>query len=310
MELQFDAPSPAELEETIPDTCASQPAATTEASAAWGTKAAEEIEVVTALVRPPAGSESVPDAEVADDILHSCGPARQSIDLSESPIAPLAPQFYEPLPPFPRINPRSRERKVIEFPRLNESSVASRDELAEPLSDQLRIFEAVEAPQLDPNSLAGIRLPSAEPEIEPVNSKFDLPLPVASCERRWLALAVDCIIVALGLMLFSVTTLYLGPGVPLSKPVLLAGGAFFLLLLTFYEVIFLFYSTSTPGMRAAGLVLTDFAGANPPRHIRMARAFAMVLSLAALCLGLIWALIDEDRLGWHDRITHTYLREN
>ena len=307
MELQFDAPSPARVQETNLEACSCEWTVAPEASAARGTRAAEQIDVATDLMEPPRDQDPRVEMELIDDVLHSCGPARESIDLTESPIAP---QVYEPLPPFPRIKPRPRDRKVIEFPRLNESSIASRDELAEPIGDQLRIFEAIDAPQTDPSSLAEIRLSSAEPETERMDSKFDLPLPVASWERRGLALAVDGVTVALGLAVFSSTTLYLTPAVILNKPLLLAAAAFFLLLLTFYQGIFLFYSTATLGMRAAALVLIDFSGTAPSRRIRMVRAFAVVLSLAALCLGFIWALIDEDRLGWHDRITHTYLREN
>jgi uncharacterized RDD family membrane protein YckC len=304
MELQFDPPSPAQ--ETILEAYSAEQPPAPEASAAWETRAAEEIQVASELMQPPGDWDPGVQIEVLDDVLHSSGPARESIDLTE---APIGPQVYESLPPFPRIKPRSRERKVIEFPRLNESSIASSDELAEPIGDQLRIFEASDVPQSDQSSLAEIRLSSTEPETEPMDSKFDLPLPVASWERRGLALAVDGIIVASGLALFASTTLYLTPAVTLSKPLLLAAAAFFLVLLTFYEAIFLFYSTATPGMRAAALILTDFSGTAPSRRIRLVRAFAMVLSLAALCLGFIWALIDEDRLGWHDRITHTYLRE-
>src|SRR5207248_11267126 len=184
------------------------------------------------------------------------------------------------------------------------------DELAEPVGDQLRIFEAMEElPQPEPSSLAEIRLASAEPDAELAESKFDLPLPIASLERRGLALAIDAALLTLGLALFFSITLYLARPVILSKAMLLAVGACALVVVSFYEWIFLFYSTATPGMRAAGLGIIDFSGAPPSRNIRLARALALVLSCAALFLGFIWAFIDEDRLCWHDRITHTYLRE-
>ena len=35
---------------------------------------------------------------------------------------------------------------------------------------------------------------------------------------------------------------------------------------------------------------------------------AMLLSLAPLGLGYLWAFFDEDRLGWHDRISRMYQR--
>src|SRR5262249_16518370 len=308
MELQFDPPLSAPTSETLTPKCFAGRSVEPEASGAWGAKISERTTLEPPVGQAAADWNSSTKSEVTEEILHSSGPARQGIDLSD---APIAAYVYEPLPPFPRVQARSREPKVIEFPRLNESSIGSQYELAESVGDQLRIFEAVdELPQLDPGPLAGIRLPSVESETEPVNSKFDLPLPVASCERRGLASAVDGVIVGLGLAAFLTTTFYLAAPVPLSRPLLLSGAGLTLILLSFYYSIFLFYSNATPGMRAAGLVLTDFSGAAPSRRVRMVRAFAVVLSFAALCLGFIWALIDEDRLGWHDRITHTYLRES
>ena len=37
------------------------------------------------------------------------------------------------------------------------------------------------------------------------------------------------------------------------------------------------------------------------------RVLGLALSCASLGLGFFWALIDEDRLGWHDRITRSCL---
>jgi uncharacterized RDD family membrane protein YckC len=308
MELQFDPPLSTSRTEIVAEKCSAGQTQEPEASAAWGTKTSDGTRLETAVAQDALEWDSNVQSQIADEILHSSGPARQSIDLSDTPIAAYV---YEPLPPFPRIQARSRERKVIEFPRLNESSISSRYELAESVGDQLRIFEAVEEMvQLDPGPLAEIRLPCVEGETEPMNSKFDLPLPVASCERRSLASAVDGVIVAVGLVAFLATTFYLSLPVTLNRPLLLSVAGLTLVLLTFYHSIFLFYSNATPGMRAAGLVLTDFSGAAPSRRVRMVRAFALVLSFAAVCLGFIWALIDEDHLGWHDRITHTYLRES
>jgi uncharacterized RDD family membrane protein YckC len=35
---------------------------------------------------------------------------------------------------------------------------------------------------------------------------------------------------------------------------------------------------------------------------------ALLLSLLPLGLGVAWALFDDDRLSWHDRLSKTYLR--
>lgn len=309
MELQFDPPGIVAVAESLPQSYSEgrTPSVQPEGSAVWGTKTYEETPEPM-LLQSATECNSTTEAQALEEILHSSGPARPAIDLTE---APITPEPYQPLAPFPRFKPHRRERKVIEFPRLNESCIASRDELAEPLGDQLRIFEAAEElPPVPLTPLSEIRLSSTEPDVEPVSAKFDLPLPVASCERRALAMAVDAFIVVAGLSVFTASMFYLAGTIPLTKPTLLAGAACALLLLTFYQSIFLFYSVGTPGMRAAGLTLTDFSGRPPSSRIRLTRAFALVLSVAALCLGLMWAFIDEDRLGWHDRITHTYLRES
>jgi hypothetical protein len=33
----------------------------------------------------------------------------------------------------------------------------------------------------------------------------------------------------------------------------------------------------------------------------------MAMSSLSLGLGVVWALLDEDTLCWHDRITRTYI---
>jgi hypothetical protein len=42
--------------------------------------------------------------------------------------------------------------------------------------------------------------------------------------------------------------------------------------------------------------------------MRRWRAVASMLSGCSIGLGFAWALVDEDTLGWHDRITQTHLR--
>jgi len=39
------------------------------------------------------------------------------------------------------------------------------------------------------------------------------------------------------------------------------------------------------------------------------RAFGYLVSISALMLGFIWALVDSDGLTWHDRMSETYLTE-
>jgi uncharacterized RDD family membrane protein YckC len=62
-------------------------------------------------------------------------------------------------------------------------------------------------------------------------------------------------------------------------------------------------------MRMAELELRTFGGEPVALLPRAYRALASTLSAVSLGLGFAWALFDEDRLGWHDRMTQTHLRE-
>ena len=85
----------------------------------------------------------------------------------------------------------------------------------------------------------------------------------------------------------------------------LGAGAVLMLL---YQALFLRFSEATPGMRCARIGLCTFDDNNPTRRAIRMRALAMLISTCPLGLGFVFALLDEDRLTWHDRITKMYLR--
>ena len=234
------------------------------------------------------------------------------IEESFSVSAPLEPtqEFAEipsfetddraPLPPFPRIS--GRVRKVIEFPRVQDQY-----ELAEPVADQLRIFEAAEElPPPPPSPLSAIEIAPEQP-VRALAAELDVPLQTASMEQRVYASAVDSAILIAALAVFGVATQFFATSLPMTKPLIASAAICILLLLGIYYLLSLSLSLSTPGMQASGLQLRTFDGELPTRTRLRCRALATVLSFAALGMGFAWALIDEDRLCWHDRITHTYL---
>ena len=86
------------------------------------------------------------------------------------------------------------------------------------------------------------------------------------------------------------------------------GGAAGVFLMVAYHALFFWFSDATPGMRCARIALCTFDDENPtPRAIRR-RLGAMLLSACTLGFGFVWAMLDEERLTWHDRITRMYLR--
>ena len=76
---------------------------------------------------------------------------------------------------------------------------------------------------------------------------------------------------------------------------------------TLYQYIFLVHRGQTLGMQFAQLEVKTFDGEPAWRSERRMRVLGLALSCASLGLGFLWSLIDEDRLGWHDRITRSCL---
>jgi uncharacterized RDD family membrane protein YckC len=90
-----------------------------------------------------------------------------------------------------------------------------------------------------------------------------------------------------------------------------AGNAIFFLgiaavVTIFYRLLWWIGNSDTPGMRFAGLRLVDFDGREPDRDRRGMRQVAGLLSLISAGLGLVWALVDEEKLTWHDHISKTF----
>lgn len=75
-----------------------------------------------------------------------------------------------------------------------------------------------------------------------------------------------------------------------------------------YQLLFFSLNEATPGMRYARIALCTFAETNPTRRAKRRRVLATVFAACPLGLGLLWAWMDDDRLGWHDRISRMYHR--
>jgi len=253
---------------------------------------------------PPIAANNPQNAEPAADVpVTRKEDSRPQASRIECTSDSMAASFSErpPLAPFPRIN--TPVPKVIEFPRV----LARQYELAEPVIDQLRIFEAVEElPPPPPSHLNEIEIAPAEPMLSGPE-EFEVPLQTAPLEQRAYAAAVDLAILIGAMGLFGITAEFFANSLPLTKPLLESIAICGFLLLTIYYMLTLSLGRGTAGMRASGLRVTTFMNETPSRNVLRCRALATVLSYAAMGMGFAWAFIDEDRLSWHDRITHTYL---
>jgi uncharacterized RDD family membrane protein YckC len=134
-----------------------------------------------------------------------------------------------------------------------------------------------------------------------------LALPVASLGSRFRAARRDGGFIALGFGLAAAASYAAGAELVFNRAALAAGVIGLTLLPLFYAALFLLYTAGTPGMVAARLRLVDFDGRPASRARRLARVLATVPSAGTFLLGFLWAVVDEERLTWHDRISETCL---
>lgn len=258
-------------------------------------------------------------------------PRREAL-FPEAPALTSEASFIEPAEPIPG--------NLIEFPRVLVAPKKARPRLAEgPLAQedeseigqaQLSIFEAeagYEAPVQEQHPAEGASLPSqsvaewssiqleAQPKEATATAKntansllAELPLSTASIEDRFMAGVVDAALVLLGFLAFVAVFVACTPHLPEGKIAWISSGISVLAFHFLYQYLFFSLSDSTPGMRYASIALCTFDDENPTRQQMRKRIPYSFLSLAAMGLGLLWAFFDEERLGWHDRITHTYQR--
>jgi uncharacterized RDD family membrane protein YckC len=198
--------------------------------------------------------------------------------------------------------PRSR-RKVIAFPKA--ATVQDEEQF---LLEQPRIFEVPEelhggstTPLLD--GLQFHREESANAVVE----RLDLPVQPAGLAQRVRAGAADCAIVLAAAAAFAAAGFKFLPKIAVSKPLLLTAAAIPFLLWGVYQYLFVIYGGCTAGMRLAGIQLRSFRGQPASSRQRRTRVLGLYFSAASLMMGLLWALVDADSLGWHDRISGTYM---
>jgi uncharacterized RDD family membrane protein YckC len=54
----------------------------------------------------------------------------------------------------------------------------------------------------------------------------------------------------------------------------------------------------------------NLEGAHPTTQEAFLRAFGYLVSITALMLGFLWALLDSEGLTWHDRMSGTFVRKS
>ncbi len=270
------------------------------------------------------------------------GPHSFDAEPDDGLTAPPPERFHEIVIPQNMVKPvmgRPEPPKVIRFPRTQPAYVPTVEEVmldeleqaapapeapritmeaydSEPMDLRQQEIEPLEIEPIAKPSLRGQQLellPSFDDiRLEPEDARIDhddevIPRP-APMHQRLVAGLVDVALVFLATGAFALTFVEVAEGIPHSNMtmvcMLAAGGIFWLI----FQYAFLVYRRATPGMNFAGLELCTFEGKATTMFERQSRAAASALSGFSMGLGYFWALVDEDRVGWHDRISRTHLR--
>jgi uncharacterized RDD family membrane protein YckC len=132
-------------------------------------------------------------------------------------------------------------------------------------------------------------------------------LPRASMGRRFLAGLVDALVLAAAAGIFALIFWRAGGRLsaqPLNLVVVGFIAAFFI---TTYFGVFTALTSTTPGLLWLGIEVRAADGTYPTITQAFWRAFGYLVSIGALMLGFVWALVDSDGLTWHDRMSGTFL---
>lgn len=211
-----------------------------------------------------------------------------------------------------RSHARAEQPKIIEFPRplvqLERRPEPEEFELAEPVIESPRILDAPDPPPRQMDLLPAFADIQLEAEESRRAIEAELPLQPAAISYRIFAGLLDLMVVFIASALFAIGFFMFANGVPQLRVTMFYGLLVSATLWLIYQYLFLVYGARTPGMHFAQLELCTFTGQPVGASLRRWRALATALSGFAVGLGFAWALVDEDTLGWHDRITQTHVR--
>ena len=128
--------------------------------------------------------------------------------------------------------------------------------------------------------------------------------PVAVPIHRLIAAAFDASIITIATALFMLVFSLLGG--QLTRQTIPLFGCIAIVFTLLYNVLWALGDGDSAGMQWAHLRLVNFDGRSPDREQRFYRLASGCVSLRAAGLGLLWSLVDEEALTWHDHMSKTF----
>ena len=168
-------------------------------------------------------------------------------------------------------------------------------------------------PFLPPPGIATPRRPQAvaveaafEPR-SPTPNEVRCSAAVAPLPIRFLAGVLDAALLMIALGAFWGVFHWLGGAISPDREGARAVGITAILLTGFYWAFHVGFFGETPGMTWLGLRLLNFHGRHANGRQRAARALGLLFSTTTLGIGFAWALLDDEKLTWHDRMSKTFI---
>ena len=140
----------------------------------------------------------------------------------------------------------------------------------------------------------------------PAEGSIYCDAPVAIAAHRATAAILDAGMIVTALAIFGGIFYFTAGSIPLTARTVPGLLGIVALVTFFYKLLWCAANEDSAGMRWTRLTLVNFDGQKPTQQQRYQRLFSGFLSLFAAGLGVLWGLVDEETLTWHDHISRTF----
>jgi len=130
--------------------------------------------------------------------------------------------------------------------------------------------------------------------------------PVAVVSHRVASAALDLSMVVIAVGFFLILLQLLPGPIRLDRQAMIVYLGLSSVVVVFYKLLWCLANADPPGMRWTHLQLLNFDGRPPTRNERLLRLGAGCLSVVAVGVGIMWVLVDDESLSWHDHISKTF----
>lgn len=236
----------------------------------------------------PGLQQEVPEAST----FHHTSANRSEPHRSPEPSAPRRPITYQPSLFTSREMPF-----VVPFETIAPGSAPARK--PQPSAPRPRRRKIVPGQQ-------ALEFSHAARSSRPADGVIYCDAPVAIAAHRAMAAALDGSVMAIAMAIFGVVFHLAGGAFVLNAHTIPMFAGAVAGIVIFYRLLWCLANSDTAGQSWARLRLVNFDGHIPTPAQRLCRTASGFLSLMAGGIGLLWGLVDEETLTWHDHISKTF----